>query len=168
MQVNEDLVRGEPQPDVLGPQRTSSNSTGFHVVLPISSNPTAAGPDLQMREQPRLPGRPICIVCGFLCYWNHPSHLWRLQTSTTNWWPVSIWASMNEYWCVFSHTFREIWCKKMMKSVDDSRVSGISVMGVGQSPNSVWDLCWKLRILGHVKSLYIVKNIYCEIELGGG
>lgn len=55
-----------------------------------------------------------------------------------------------------------------MKSVDDSGVGGISVMGVSQSPNSVWDLYWKIGVLGHVKFLYIVKNTYCEIELGGG
>lgn len=56
----------------------------------------------------------------------------------------------------------------MMKTVDGSGVSGISIMDVSQSPSSVWDLCWEICILGHVKSLYIVKDIYCEIELGGG
>lgn len=126
VQVNEDLVGGEPWPDFLGPQRISSNSTSFSVVLPVCFSPTAAGPSLQMRGQPGLPGWPIYIVC--VCFQNHPSQLW--QTSTTNWWPVSKWGSVSEYWCVFSHLLREIWCKKMMKTVDDSGVSGISIMGV--------------------------------------
>lgn len=43
----------------------------------------------------------------------------------------------------------------------------MSVMGVNQPPNSLWDLCWEVRILAHVKFLYIVKNIYSEIGLGG-
>lgn len=51
--------------------------------------------------------------------------------------------------------------------MDDSGVSGISVMSVSQCPNSLWDLCWEICILGHVKFLYIVKNIYSEIGLGG-
>ena len=51
--------------------------------------------------------------------------------------------------------------------MDDSGDSGISVMGVSQCPNSVWDLCWEICLLGHVNFFYIVKNIYSEIELGG-
>lgn len=47
-----------------------------------------------------------------------------------------MWDSVNEYCCVFSHMLREIRCRKIMKSVDDSGVGGISVMGVSQSPNS--------------------------------
>lgn len=47
-----------------------------------------------------------------------------------------MWDSVNEYCCVFSYMLREIRCKKIMKSVDDSGVGGISVMGVSQSPNS--------------------------------
>ena len=51
--------------------------------------------------------------------------------------------------------------------MDDSGVSGMSVMGVSRSPKSLWDLYWEICLLGHVKFLYIVKNIYSEIGLGG-
>lgn len=57
--------------------------------------------------------------------------------------------------------------KKILKSVDDSGISGTSVMGVSQSPKSLWDLCWEIWVLGHVQFLYIVKTIYFEIGLGG-
>jgi len=40
-------------------------------------------------------------------------------------------------------------------------------VSVSQSPKSLWDLCWEICILGHVKFPYIVKNIYTEIGLGG-
>lgn len=45
--------------------------------------------------------------------------------------------------------------------------SGMSVMSVSQSPNFPWDLCWEIGILKYVTFLYIIKNIYSELGLGG-
>lgn len=114
--------------DVLGPQRISSNSTSFSVVLPTCFNPTAAGPSLQMR------GSLDCLADPFVLYVDSCGLLkppFTVSVTFTNqhqaWWPVSIWGLMSEYWRVFTHMLREIWCKKMMKTVHDSGVSGISL-----------------------------------------
>lgn len=93
MQRNEGLVRGEPWPDVLGPNRIS---TSFSVVLPIFFNPTAAGPSLQMRGQPGLPGRPFSIVFGFM-YVTEATLLTCDTNQHHRLGPVSIWGSESEY-----------------------------------------------------------------------
>lgn len=130
MQRNEGLVRGEPWPDVLGPNRIS---TSFSVVLPIFFNPTSAGPSLQMRGQPGLPGRPFLLYLGS-CVLLKPPFSPVTQTNTTDW-------DLSPYGVQRVNTdvcFLMCWgrCRKRMKTVDDSDVSGIYIMGVSQSPNS--------------------------------
>lgn len=151
MQVNEDLVKGEPWPDFLGPQWIRSNSKSFCVVLPICFNPTAAGPSLQMRGQPGLPGQLICIVCGFMCLTE--TTLLICDTNQHHKLVACLCMGFNEWilMCVFSYGVGDM-IQWNIYHRSQPRNSGISV-----GKCAYWDML----------NLYIVKNIYCEIELGG-
>lgn len=155
MQRNEGLVRGEPWPDVLGPNRIS---TSFSVVLPIFFNPTSAGPSLQMRGQPGLPGRPFLLYLGSCVLLKHPSHLWHKptpQTGTCLHMGFREWILMCVFSCAEGDAEKEWRQWMILMLVEYISWVSVSLLTLGCLLGNMHIGIWKISL--HCKKIFIVR-----------